>query len=253
METLAFYHIKGGVGKTTAAVNVAYLLASEGLRILLWDLDPQGSATFYFRVRPKLKGNTKSLVKGKVDMDKLVKSTNYDGLDILPADFSNRHMDLVLDGVKRSKKRLAGVVDGFAGDYDLVILDCPPSISLVSENVFKAASLVVVPLIPTVLSLQSFEQLRDYYNKHSLDSRRLAPFFSMVDRRKTLHRETLKLAAEHPKTFMKPTIPYLSIVERMGLERAPLPSFDRRSRAANGYRELTREVANRLGLVVELD
>jgi len=170
------------------------------------------------------------------------------GLDLLPADFDNRHMDLVLGGVKKSKKRLARIAAGFADDYDVVLFDCPPSMSLVSENVFKAADLVVVPLIPTVLSLHSFEQLRDYFEKHSLEPQSLAPFFSMVDRRKTLHKETLKLAAEHPHTFMDPSIPYLSTVERMGLERAPLPSFDRTSPAAQGFRELTTEIAARVGL-----
>jgi chromosome partitioning protein len=158
-------------------------------------------------------------------------------------------MDLVLDGVKKSKKRIAQLVDAFSGDYDAVVLDCPPSISLVSENVFKAADLVAVPLIPTVLSLQSFEHLRGYFESHELGCERLAPFFSMVDRRKTLHRETLKLAAEHPETFLEPMIPYLSVVEKMGLKRSPLAAFDKSSAATEGFRELTGEIAGRIGIL----
>src|SRR3954451_17011204 len=100
-RVLATYNIKGGVGKTSASVNLAYLAARDGARTLLWDLDPQGASTYLFRIRPRVKGGGRKLVRGKSDPGDLVKGTDYERLDLLPADFSYRHTDLALDSTKR--------------------------------------------------------------------------------------------------------------------------------------------------------
>ena len=104
---LATYNIKGGVGKTSAAVNLAYLAAQDGARTLLWDLDPQGASTYLFRVKPKVKGGGHALVRGKRDISTPIKGTDIERLDLLPADFSYRHLDLELDATKRPTRRLA--------------------------------------------------------------------------------------------------------------------------------------------------
>ena len=106
MKVFASYNIKGGVGKTSTAVNLAYLAAREGRRTLLWDLDPQGAATFLFRVRPRVKGGGRGLVTRKRPMEAALKATDFDGLDLLPADFSYRNMDLDLDDTKKRTRRL---------------------------------------------------------------------------------------------------------------------------------------------------
>ena len=100
MKVFATYNIKGGVGKTSAAVNLAYLAARDGQRTLLWDLDPQGAATFLFRIKSGVSGGAKALVRGRTGMDAPVKETDYENLDLLPADFSYRNMDLALDRAK---------------------------------------------------------------------------------------------------------------------------------------------------------
>ena len=120
---LATYNIKGGVGKTSAAVNLATLAAHAGDPTLLWDLDPQGASTFLFRVKPKIKGGGAKLVRGKTDADGQIKGTDTEGLDLLPADFSYRHMDLALDGAKTN--RLNRVIKPLS-EYEYVFLDCPP-------------------------------------------------------------------------------------------------------------------------------
>src|SRR5437660_112418 len=137
-RVLATYNIKGGVGKTSAAVNLAVLAAGQGARTLLWDLDPQGASTYLFRVKPKVKGGGRKLVTGKSDAADSIKGTDHERLDLLPADFSYRHMDLALDDAKKPTRRLARVLEPLRPDYDYVFLDCPPSLSLVSENVFEA-------------------------------------------------------------------------------------------------------------------
>ena len=201
MKVLATYNIKGGVGKTATAVNLAYLAAASGARTLVWDLDPQGAASFYFRVKPKVKGGGEAIVRGRRAIDRAVKGTDYDNLDLVPADFSYRNMDLDLDGTKRRTKRIDLVLRPLAKEYDYVFLDCPPSISLVSENVFRAADALLVPLIPTTLSLRTLSQLDAFLDDHPARKRqKVLAFFSMVDQRKNLHRELVeKVRADRPE------------------------------------------------------
>ena len=145
MKVVATYNIKGGVGKTSAAVNIAYFAARDGLRTLLWDLDPQGSATYLFRVKPKVKGGGHALVRGKRTLDDGIKGTDFDQLDLMPADFSYRNLDLDLDSTKRSTDRIRRLLAPLKKEYDLVVLDCPPSVSLVSENVVHACDVLLSP------------------------------------------------------------------------------------------------------------
>jgi cellulose biosynthesis protein BcsQ len=249
MKIIASYNIKGGVGKTATAVNLAYLAAREGNRTLIWDLDPQGAATYYFRVKPKVKGGTKALVSGHRDLDDLVKGTNFENLDLLPADFSYRNMDLVLEDNKRPTKQLQKLLTPMAIAYDYVFLDCPPSISLVSENVFRASHALLVPMIPTTLSARTPAQLQDFLEGHDgLGKISLMPFFSMVDRRKNLHLHLMETLPESFPSFLKASIPYASEVERMGLNRMPLPAYAPASNPiARAYDALWEEVKMSMG------
>ena len=124
MKIFATYNIKGGVGKTTAAVNLAYLSAADGCRTLLWDLDPQGAASFLFRVKPRVKGGGKALIRGTKALDDAIKGTDFDYLDLLPADFTYRNMDLLLDDAgAKSTRKLARLLKPLAAEYEHVFLD----------------------------------------------------------------------------------------------------------------------------------
>jgi cellulose biosynthesis protein BcsQ len=246
---LATYNIKGGVGKTSAAVNLAYLASRDGLRTLLWDLDPQGGSTYLFRVKPKVRGGGDKLVRLKSDVDKLIKGTDHDGLDLLPADFSYRHMDLALERFKRPTRRLARVLAPLAGEYDWVFLDCPPSVSLVSESVFEAADVVLVPIVPATLSARTIGQLdglvAEARKGHKKGPQVLA-FFSMVDGRKKLHRQVMETLRAERTDVLEAAIPASVEVERMGIERDAIATFAPRGRAAPAYASLWREVRERV-------
>ena len=249
MKVLASYNLKGGVGKTASAVNLAYLAAKGGVRTLLWDLDPQGAATYLLRVRPRVKGGSDLLVRGRRPMLDGVKGSDFPLLDLLPADFTYRTMDL--DLVKRPKptRTLRRLLQPLERRYDLIVLDTPPSLSLVSENVLHAADVVAVPMIPTVLSVRTFEQLADFVAA-DLNGRRpeLHGFFTMVDRRRTLHREVIAHPPGRPGQVSATVIPASAGVEQMAVQRAPLASFAPRSAATSAYAALWREMATLLEL-----
>jgi chromosome partitioning protein len=260
VKIYASYNIKGGVGKTTAAVNLAHLSAADGDRTLLWDLDPQGAASFLFRIKPRVKGGGQALIRGTKTLDGAIKGTDFDCLDLLPADFTYRNMDLLLgkkgthsvpdhrDPKHRTPnhgeptRRIAQLLQPLAAEYDTVFLDCPPSISLVSENVLHATDILVVPLIPTTLSVRTLDQLTDFVASFNGHRPQVRAFFSMVDRRKRLHREiTTDLWAQRPDVAQT-AIPALSLIERMSIERAPITAFAPRSQAARAYQSLWSEL-----------
>jgi chromosome partitioning protein len=256
---LASYSIKGGVGKTTTAVNLAYLSARNGARTLVWDLDPQGAATYLFRIKPRIKGGGRALVRGRSAADRLVKGTDFDGLDLLPADLSYRHMDLHLDQTKRPTRRLVRVLDPLKKEYDCIILDCPPSLSLVSESVFEAATAVLVPMIPAPLPARTLDQLEDFLKsdgkkagneagRHPTRRTKRDPkvlaFFSMVDHRRRLHRDIVEELVGSRSDVLSTEIPVSTIFEQMGVRREPVEVFAAKSRAAEAYRALWQEVIN---------
>ncbi|HWH94051.1 MAG TPA: ParA family protein [Baekduia sp.] len=246
-RVVATYNIKGGVGKTSAAVNLAFFAARDGARTLLWDLDPQGASTYLLRVRPKVKGGGERLVRGRSDAAKRIKGSDHERLDLLPADFSYRHMDLALHETKRPTRRLARVLATVADEYDYIFLDCPPSISLVSESVFEAADALLVPIVPATLSSRTFEQLRDVVANGAGTVPHVLAFFSMVDRRRRMHRDVVEeLSAQYPSLLLETAIPAASDVEHMGRRRAAIAEFAPRSRAGLAYEALWHEMCRRL-------
>lgn len=246
MRIIALFSIKGGVGKTAAAVNLAYIASRTYARTLVWDLDPQAASSFHFRIKPKVKGGVHKLLRGKRKTDRYIKGTNYDNLDLLPSDTTYRNLDLILDELEKPQKGLRKALKPLSNDYDYVFLDCPPSLSLLSENVFRAAEALVVPVIPTPLSLRTYDQLTTFCRDEELDNVAVMPFFSMVDRRRKLHCQVVEeFSREHPDV-LRAEIPYASVVEQMSLHRAPIATYARWTDASESYERLWREITERL-------
>lgn len=243
MVTLAVYNLKGGVGKTASSINLAYLAAKQGYKTLIWDLDPQGSSSFYLGVSANIKNENKKLLSNEISLSDAIQPTKYENLDIIPADMSARNADVLLSEMKQSKKKLQGLLASVKNDYSIVFLDCPPGISLIHDNIFIAADWILMPNIPTTLSIRSFETVVDYFKEYDFDRAKLKCFFSMVDHRKNLHHETINTFYKD-KLFLKNYVPYLSDVEKMGVEEAPLETFAPSSYAAQCYRDLWKEIVS---------
>ena len=168
MKVVSCYSIKGGVGKTATSVNIAYMAAEAGYRTLLVDLDPQGASSFYFRVKPSKKQRGKRLINASQSLFKQIKASDFENLDIIPAHMSFRHFDNLLGQLKKSNNRLSKTFETLSKDYDLIVLDCPPTLSYLSEAVFTASDVIFVPVIPTTLSERTYEQLQLFFNSPAI-------------------------------------------------------------------------------------
>jgi cellulose biosynthesis protein BcsQ len=251
VKIVAVTNIKGGVGKTTTAVNLAYLCAKSGHSTLLWDLDAQGAATYTLRGEAQERASAKKLVAGKRALPELILGTSYPGLDLLPADFSYRHFDVHLSARKHPTERLLRMSRPLSERYAVLILDCPAGISLLSENVLRAADAALIPLVPAPLSLRMLAELRDFVVHEGWTDLTLLPFLSMVDRRRSLHRELAASARREFPGMLVAEVPYWTDIERMTVRREPLPAFAPQSAAAQLYGRLWHEIESRIGPLPE--
>lgn len=235
MATIAIYSLKGGVGKTTLAVNLAWCSATlSSRRTLLWDLDPQAASTFLLGDGGS-KHVAQSIFSKDVDPAKLVRKTLIPRLDLIGADASLRGLDLLFHEMDK-KKRLQKLLAGLAKEYDRVLLDCPPGLTETSEQVMRAADLIVVPVIPSPLSERALAEMVTHLGKKA----QILPVHSMVDRRRKLHAEAL---ARHPDW---PVIPMASAIEAMTVRKAPVGSFSGKSVGGQAFAALWRGVERRL-------
>jgi len=245
VKSLAFYSMKGGVGKTTLCVLYAAHLAQKPGRVLLIDLDPQGAAGFFFGVAPRVEFARPEFRKKGFDPAWIlaaIRETDFPSLDILPSGLEWGALDVLLSGIKKPRKALLRLLANISSRYDRVIFDCPPGLSLLAENVFRAAETIIVPVIPSPLAARALTSLSDFFAKAELPTTRILPVFSMVQRGRRLHRESLSaLRAAFPR-FASTEIPYCSQLERVSETldlQLPLRS---RSRAAVSLNALFAEL-----------
>lgn len=238
-KVIAVYSMKGGVGKSSLAVNLAHGLAESGLRTLIWDIDAQGAVAFLLG-QSGAAAKAKKIFAKDADLADAIVPTDWQDLDLIAADLSLRHLesDLTDDSPKRLKK----ILDRLTPDYDRIVVDCPPGLGGISDQIFRAADLLVVPLVPAPLALRTLDQVEEHLaGARGKKAPVVLPVLSMVDRRKALHREVVD---SHPDWL---AIPHASVVEQMGTHQAPLADFAGKSVAAKAVAAVLARVEAAVG------
>ena len=240
MKVIACYSCKGGVGKSTLAANLAWAAATISARpTLLWDLDPQGGGGFLLGVERQRGHHATRLFEQATPLRAGVVETAFPLLDVLPADPSLRAADRVFERLGK-RRRLAKLTASLGEWYDRVVLDCPPVINALSDQVIRAADVIIVPLSASPLARRALDDVLDDLRRNHGQHAPVLPVFAMFDARRRLH---LEARAAQPDW---PVIPMASVVEQMGVHHRPVGAFAPRSPAADAVRLLWTGIERRL-------
>lgn len=247
MRVIAVTGLKGGVGKTATAVNLAALSSDAGHRTLVWDLDPQGAATHCFRLKPKVKGGAARLLGGDRELRSAIKGTEDPMVDVVPGDVTMRNADVMLADARKPSKVIRRLLSSARREYDVAILDCAPGLGTVAETVAGVADVLLIPVVPSPLGVRAFEQYATFCDEHLSRPGTITPFLSLIDRRKPMHRN-IEARVHEDGRFLGASVPLSSAVERLGDEQIPTVESAPHSLATAGYRQLWAEVSERIGL-----
>jgi chromosome partitioning protein len=252
-ETIAVANQKGGVGKTTTAISVAATLASDGHRILLVDVDPQGNATSGLGIdRAALDGSVYDALLDDRPAAELIVRTDVDRLDVLPSDRSLAGAEVELVPRAGRERRLRQALAPIAADYAFVLLDCPPSLGLLTVNGLTAADSVLIPLQCEYYALEGLSQLMatlDLVREHLNPALTLkGVLLTMYDGRTTLSADVAAEVRAHLGDQVLSTIVPRSVrlAEAPGFGR-PIVVHSPSSRGAEAYRMVAAELLTRSG------
>jgi chromosome partitioning protein len=255
-KVIAVANQKGGVGKTTTAINLAACLAAMGRRILLLDLDPQANSTSGVGVEKLAGGSAYQALLGEGNLSDKIKPTAFERLDLVPSEVDLCGADIELPRLEnhlgRLKLALQPVVD--SGAYDLVLVDCPPSVGILTLNAFAAAHGLVVPLQCEYYALEGISilnrvlgQLRD--NGVNPDLELTGVVMTMYDARTRLSQQVVSEVQEHfGARVFETLIPRSTRLAEAPSHGKPIIHYDHYSAGAAAYEVLAGEFARRLGL-----
>ncbi len=261
-NVIAIINQKGGVGKTTSAINIGYYATkNHGMRTLLIDFDPQGNASSGLDVnRETLKSDDNpngtvtvlDVISGEVTLADAIRPTKFKGLDIAPSTPQLADAEAGLATTERRFNRLSDAVRTVADRYDLIIIDSPPSLSLLTVNVLAAADQVLLPVQAEFYALEGLTQLLETMKavRQSLNPtiELLGVLVTMYDARTALSQQVYEEVAKHfPGKTLETKIPRNVRLAEAPSHGLPVGAYDRFSKGARAYKAATAEIVKRLG------
>ena len=241
---------KGGVGKTTTAVNLSACLAEAGKKILIVDLDPQGNTSTGLGIdKAKLKNTIYNVLLSEVKLDKILIKTKQKNLFIAPANMDLAGSEIEFIGIENREYLLKTTLSEVRNNYDFIIIDCPPSLSMLTINAMSASDTILVPIQCEYYALEGLTQLIHTIN---LVKKRLNPdlfiegmVFTMFDARTNLSIQVVEEVKHHLKeNVYKTIIPRNVRLGEAPSHGLPINLYDSTSKGAESYRFLAEEVIN---------
>jgi cellulose biosynthesis protein BcsQ len=249
VKTIAVYNIKGGVGKTTTTINIACLMAKIGFSVLIWDLDPQGGTSYFFKTEAANNHRYKRLFENDISIYEVIQTCDTHHIDIISNDafFGD---DSLSKGSLLSRLNfvnntvICSALEKVKDDYDICIIDCPPGKFSLHNNVFTATDLILIPNIPAPLSLHCFEVLQEDLLQFFKGQKQVLSFYNMVQIRKTLHRIYLEQQSKTIPTLQK-YIPFYSDIENISFSKKSIFHQLKEAKSIQFYEALWDEVCDK--------
>ena len=245
-KVIAVVNQKGGVGKTTTSVNLSSALAKRGKKVLLIDTDPQGNATSGLGISKEIENSVYDVIVGDVEMEKIIEKTNIKNLSVCPSTISLAGAEVELVSMISREQRLKEKLDVVKDKFDYVIIDCPPSLGLITLNTFTAADSVLIPIQCEFYALEGLGQLMNTVNlvkKHlNKDLKVEGALLTMYDSRTNLSNQVVKEVSKYFGDNVYKTV----IPRNVKLSEAPsygmsITEYDGRSKGAKAYDKLAKE------------
>ena len=255
-KIISFTNQKGGVGKTTTCVNISAYMAKLGLKILIIDLDPQGNASTSVGIEKlKAKNTIYSALSHTYSIENCIHHTRIDNLDIIPAEINLAGAEIELVDFENRENIIKNLINPLTNSYDYIMIDCPPSLGLLTINALTASTHIIVPIQCEFLALEGLSQLMNtvrLVKKHlNKDLNIEGVVLTMKDSRINLiNQVTLEI-----KNFFGKKVYDTAIPKNVRLAEAPsfgepICDYDNKSKGAIAYKKLTMEILSKQGVII---